>query len=174
MDYKDLMGPDGEESNMGGTSQFIYFARYADIESFSAPAAAPASPFIMKTPFTMKTGKKFFQLYTTVDTSELETGSNGEVDGKSFKPTLKIFYPGASSDAIDFINRVKNDRLILIVTLPDGKMIQMGEQRFVVYANPNFKTTNTSGRGRGTEIELWCFQPNILVYDAAVPLTPAA
>ena len=70
---------------MGGTRQFFHFARHADFDTFAKPAAAPADAddqFVIATPHIMKEGKKFNQMYLTSDTGELESGSNGEIDGK--------------------------------------------------------------------------------------------
>ena len=168
-----MTGPDGTEVNMGGTSQVAFFARVDDIASFSAAAANAANPYVLTVPFIMKPGKKFHTLYITQDTGELDFGSNGEQDGKSFKPVLKAFYPGLSDDALQFTNDGKNDKFVLIVELPDGKMIQLGSARFFITLSPNFKTTTTSGRGRGYELEFMGYTPYIYRYAAAVPLTPA-
>ncbi|RIV20540.1 hypothetical protein DYU11_21075 [Fibrisoma montanum] len=172
LDYKDLLGPEGTEVNMGGVAQICYFARIDDIKTFATPAAAPANQYVLTTPHVMKTGKLFHKLYITQDTGEVDFGSNGEQDGMSFKPTFKAFYPGITDDALQFINDIKNDKLLFIVELPDGKMLQLGSARFFCTVKPNFKTTTTSGRGRGTELEITCFTPYIYVYAAAVPLTP--
>lgn len=173
--YKDYLGPDGTEVNMGGVAQIAYFARVDDVKTWATPsAAAGANPYVLTVPHVMQTGKKFNRVYITQDTGELDFGSNGEQDGKSFKPTFKFFYPGIGDDALQFINDIKNDKLVFIIELPDGKMLQMGSSRFFCTVSPNFKTTTTSGRGRGTEIEVTCFTPYIYVYAAAVPLTPGA
>ncbi|QIP16807.1 hypothetical protein G8759_31280 [Spirosoma aureum] len=174
MTYADLIGPDGTENNMGGTAQFLYFTPWIDIATFAAPAALPAQQSLLTTPHTMKTGKKFQTLYVTIDTSDLEIALNGDIDGISFKPTLKCFYPGFSDGIVDFINKAKNDKFLFLVPLPDGKIVQIGSSRFVAYVKPSPKTDKTTGRGRGTEFEIFCFQPDYLIYNAAVPLTPAA
>ena len=171
--YKDYMGPTGDEVNMGGVAQMAYFARVEDILTFASAANAALNPYVLTMPHIMKPGKKFNRVYSTQDTGEVDFGSNGETDGKSFKPTYKFFYPGITDDTLHFINDVKNDKLLFIVELPDGKMLQLGSSRFFMTVSPNFKTTNTSGRGRGTEFEVMGYQPYIFVYAAAVPLTAA-
>jgi hypothetical protein len=173
-EYKDLLGPDGSENNMGGTSQYIYIASVADILTYASAAQNATNPYVHTQPFVMKPGKKFWTLYTTIYTSEIESGSNGEIDGKSFKPSVKVFYPGLSDDALLVINRLKNDKLVLLVPLADDTIVQVGTAKFHAFANPNFKSTTTSGRGKGTEIEFMSFQPNFLKYAAAIPTTPAA
>ena len=173
--YKDMTGPDGSENNMGGTSSIIYYASVSDILTFSqASAVVGANPFVMTQAFVMKTGKKFYQLYTTIDTSEIDAATNGGIDGKSFKPSFKMHHPGFSDDAILFMNTIKNDKLIMLIPLADGKIFQMGNDRFFCYANPAFKSTKVSGDGRGFDLEFMSWQPNLVTYAAAVPLAPAA
>lgn len=174
MAYKDLTGPDGTEVNMGGVAQVAYLARIDDIATFASAANNATNPYVLTQPHIMKSGTKFIKVYTTLDTGDLEFGSNGELDGKSFKPVFKFFYPGLTDDALQFINDSKNDKFLMIVELPDGKMLQIGSARFFVSLTGNFKTTTTSGRGRGTEFEAMCYTPYIYRYAAAVPLTPAA
>ncbi|RYC69790.1 MULTISPECIES: hypothetical protein [Spirosoma] len=173
IEYKDLLGPNGEENNMGGTEQIVYLIRKSDVKTYPAPAAAPANKYVMNTPYVLNTGKKAMQLYTTEDMSELDLGSNGEADGKSFKPMLKLFYPGIDEDAIQFINDVKNDKVNMLVPLNNGKIIQLGSGKHFMTVSPEMKTGTVSGRGLGTFIEISGFVPNILFYSAAVPLTPA-
>ncbi|OIN59801.1 hypothetical protein [Arsenicibacter rosenii] len=172
--YADMLPPTGEEVNMGGLSERLWFARKVDIQTWSAPAASPASPYILTSAFQMKTGKKFYECYITQDTGDLELQSIGEVDGKSFKPVLKAFYPGLEDAAITFFNQIKNDVIIVIAELPDGKMLQLGNERFSMRVSPNFKTGVNSGRGRGMEFEVTGFIPYIYRYAATVPVTPAS
>lgn len=175
--YKDMLGPDGTENNMGGTQQFFYFSRWSDILTFGAPPTNPADPedaYVINTPHIMKSGTKFQSMYTTVDTGDLESGSNGEIDGKSFKPVFKFFYPGSKKDAVAFANRCKNDKFVVIVPLSDGTKAQIGSQFFCAYFTPNFKSGTTSGRGKGWEFEVMAYQADFMVYAAAVPTTVAA
>jgi hypothetical protein len=172
--YADYLGPDGSEVNMGGTAQICYFAPVDDVLTWGAPAASPANQYVLATAHTMKTGKKFHKAYITLDTGDLEFGENGEMDGRSFKSTFKFFYPGASDDALQLANEIKNDKLIFLVELPDGKVFQLGSSRFFCSVKGNFKTTTTSGRGRGFEFTVECYTPYIYRYAGAIPLTAAA
>lgn len=172
LQYKDLLGPNGTENNMGGTQQFFFFARHAEIASFGVPPANPADAddaYAITTAHTMRAGKFFHTMYCTMDTGDLESGSNGEIDGKSFKPVFKFLYPGTRKDAVSFANRCKNDKFIVIVPLADGTRAQLGSQFFCAYITPNFKSGTTSGRGKGWEFEVTAFQGDFMVYEAAVP-----
>ena len=162
---------------MGGTSERFWFARKVDIATFATTVTSPSTPeakFVLTNPHVMKSGKRFYEAYITQDTGDLEMQSIGEVDGKSFKPVFKGFYPGAEDSALAFFNQIKNDVIIAIIELPDGKMIQLGNERFSMRVSPNFKTGVNSGRGRGTEFEIVGFIPYIYRYAATVPITPAS
>ncbi|GAB3956707.1 hypothetical protein GCM10028805_47410 [Spirosoma harenae] len=175
--YKSLLGPDGTENNMGGTRQFFHFAPWGDILTFGAPAANPSDAddlYNITTAHTMKSGKQFFTMYCTIDTSELESGSIGEIDGKSYNPKFTFFYPGSKKDALRFSNQCKNDKFVVIPVLADGTLVQLGGQYFCAYITGNFKSGKTTGRGKGWEFEVMSYQPDLLYYTAAVPLTPAA
>lgn len=175
--YADLLGPNGEENNMGGTKQIFYFARYDDIATFGAPAAEPATPdlkYVISTAHVMKTGTKFQKMYTTIDTSEIEGALIGEIDGRSHNPILRFFYPGLRAEINQFINDCKNDKFIILVPLPDGTVYQIGEEGFPATIAPTPATGTTTGRGRGTNFEAMSYQPYLYIYDAEVPLTPAS
>jgi hypothetical protein len=177
MTYKDMLGPDGTENNMGGTEQFFFFISHSDVLTFKKPDPADAATddaYVISEAHVCKSGKKFFKMYATIDTTELEMALNGDIDGQSFKPTFKFFHPGSKKELITFINRIKNDKFLVIVPLADGTLIQIGTEKFVAYMKPNFKSEKTSGRGKGAEFEVMAFQPDIYLYDATIPVTPAA
>jgi hypothetical protein len=173
--YADILGPDGTENNMGGTRQFLFFARHDDIATFAAPDPQDAETedqYVIGTAHTLKATKKFAKIYCTVDTSELEAALQGERDGKSNKLTLKFWHPGSKKDIIRFQNNIKNDKTLWIVPLSDGTMIQMGDEFWTCDVSPNFKANKNSG-SKGTEFTVECMMPSILIYEATVPLTPA-
>lgn len=177
MDYPDMLGPDGSENNMGGTELFIFFASHGDIKTFGLPPAAPANPedaYDITTAHVMNTGKKFTKLYVTADTSEVEAALSGEIDGKSFAPLLKFFHPGSSKKLIAMINKSKNDKFVFLIPLADGRIVQLGSAKFPAYMGGSLKTGTISGRGKGAEFEVKAWQPDIVTYSAAIPLTPGA
>lgn len=173
--YKDLIGPDGTENNMGGTQQFSFYSRHADILTFQKPVIGDAGTddeFSIKVPHVMKATKKFLKMYGTLDTTELEAALQGERDGKSNKFTFKFLYPGSKKESIVFQNNAKNDKFVWIVPLSDGTMLQLGSEEWTCDVMPNFKSNKNSG-SKGTEFIVECMMPDILLYEAAVPLTPA-
>lgn len=175
MEYADILGPDGTENNMGGTKQFFFYSPHRDILTIKEPDIADATTvdeFVIKLPHVMKTGKKFLKMYATIDTTELEAALQGETDGTSFKPTFKFWHPGSKKEIIRFLNNAKNDKFMFLVPLSDGTIIQLGATDWVAYVKPNFKSNKNSG-SKGTEFMVECMMPDILIYEAAVPLTPA-
>lgn len=174
--YKDFIGPDGTEQNMGGTRQFLFFARHAAVLTWGAPDIADVATddqYSIKEAHVMKVGEKFYKFYCTLDTSELEAALQGERDGKSVKLSLKMWHPGTKKEIIVFQNNMKNDKSVWIVPLSDGTMIQMGSEHWTCDVMPTLKTNKNSG-SKGTEFVVECMMPSILLYEAVVPLTPAA
>jgi len=175
MNYQDLLGPDGTGNNMGGTQQFLFNGRHANVLTWAKPLVADLltdDQYTIKTSHVMKTAKKMSKMYCTLDTSELEAALQGERDGKSNKLSLKFWHPGSKKQIIVFQNNVKNDKTFWIVPLSDGTMIQMGTEEWTCDVMPTFKTGKNSG-SKGTEFVIECMMPNILIYEAAIPLTPA-
>jgi len=175
--YKNLLGPDGSENNMGGTKQYLSFIRHSEILTWAVPALTPTDPddkYVIATAHTCATGCNFAKLYTTNDTSELEAAMSGQIDGRSVKLTAKFFYPGSKKALIRFINESKSDTFLFLIPLTDGTIIQLGSADFCAYVSQTFKSDKTTGRGKGAEFTVECWMDNIYIYSAAIPYTPAA
>lgn len=176
LNYTDLMAPcPNKGGKMGGTKQYLHYARHDDFETFGVPEEAAngtADQYVIKTAHKLKTGARFYQLYVTMDTSELEYALNGETDGKSFKPQLKFVHPGLYKEVITFMNNSKNDQFIFIVTLTNGMKLQLGVEGLPVTVSPAPKIGKVSGSIRN-EFVVEGYQPDIIIYEAAIPLTPA-
>lgn len=181
MAYKSLMGPDGTENNQGGTKQWLYWASVIQdlLENTGVKMPDPADSatddkYVVKVPHICKSGRMFNKIYTTVDTSELEAAMAGQIDGRSEALKLTFFYPGSKKDLIKFMNESKNDRFLFLVPLSDGTIIQLGSPDQSAYVSHNFKSDKTTGRGKGTTFTVECWMPDIIIYEAAIPLTAAA
>lgn len=176
VNYVDLGEPDGQENNMGGTQQVIYYAPIRDFLSIKTVAAAPTTPeeaVDITTTHTFKTGFCFKKLYCTLDKGTVEIEPQGERDGRSFKVKSKIFYPGAKSDAMGLAALIKNDKLIVVVPLTDGKNIQIGSEALQAEMVPKF-TAATNGSGlRGWEFDIESMAPVPYVYKGTISLVPA-
>jgi len=173
-----MMGPTGAQNNMGGTKQYLYFASVLnDLATIQVPAASPVDPadkYVVATAHVCKSGMKFTQLYTTVDTSELEAAMNGQIDGRSHALKITFFHPGSHKEVIRFMNESKNDRFLFLVPLPDGTIFQLGSPDFSAYVSSDWKSDKTTGRGKGVTFTVEAWMPDVLTYTASIPLTPAA
>lgn len=177
VDYTDMNGPDGTEDNMGGTAQVIYYAPVRDILTIQKPVNNPTTMAALAeitTAHVMKTGKKFTRLYVTMDTGEINDEPTGERDARGIKSTCKIKHPGQTSDILGLVNQAKNDRFIFLIPLADGKVRQLGSDQFYAEFIGKVGTGTNSGGYRGVEGEITAFGPKLLLYTAAIPLTPGA
>jgi hypothetical protein len=175
VDYTDLDGPNGTENNMGGTQQVFYIAPVRDILTIQKPVASPSTLdaiVSITTAHVMKTGKKFTKVYVTMDTGEIEDEPTGDRDARGTKSTFKFRTPGQNAELLGFMSQAKNDRFIVLVPLADGTLRQMGSEQFYAEMMGKVITGKNSSGYRGIEGEITCFGPTLLLYTAAVPLTP--
>ncbi|OFY87855.1 MAG: hypothetical protein A3F72_03000 [Bacteroidetes bacterium RIFCSPLOWO2_12_FULL_35_15] len=174
--YEDLGTPDGQEDNMGGTKQKIFFAPIRDFLAIQVPnpaAVTPGAKVEIATAHTFVVGKCWNQLYCTLDKGSVEFNVQGERDGHSFGQLAKIFHPGAKKEAIGFASLVKNDQMLVLVPLADGTMIQIGSADFYAQFKPKFNSGTNSGGVRGHEFEISSMAPVNYVYTSTVSLVPA-
>ena len=121
--------PNGQ--NMGGTTQKIRYAFYNDVLTFPTKPVAPATldeNGVLTGELTMVTGKCFFDLYCTDDTSELSIEPVGEKDGKSFVFHLSLFHPAIRKTIAGFINAANNENLVFVVTDNNGVNYILGDE----------------------------------------------
>lgn len=181
MNYADLTGPTGQADNMGGTTQLAYYAPIEDFLSIKKIAASPSTPAQLveiSAAHTFKTGKCFKKLYCTMNRGSVESKSQGDIDGKSFKQTGKLFLPGSISAAHGFAAMVKNDNMMILVEMPDSSTngyLQVGTEMFPAKVSPNFTTATNEGGVRGYEFEFEAVTDRNYIYPAAlaITLTPA-
>lgn len=176
IDYVNKGGPDGQENNMGGTKQVIYFAPIRDFDTIQAPAASPtteAGVSEITTAHTFLTGKCFKTLYCTLDMGEMKATPQGERDGRSFKQEATIFLPGASKEAVGFASLIKNDKFIALIPLADGKVMQIGSEDFYAEILPDFDSAKNSSGVRGHKFTISSMGPVNLYYSGTITTTPA-
>lgn len=176
MDYLDVAGPSGTEDNMGGTAQKIYYAPVRDILTIQDTVASPAvlgDLVRVPTAHVMKSGKKFQELYLTMDTGEIEDDPTGDRDARGVKTTLKGKTPGQNATLLGLMSQAKNDRFIVLVPLADGTIRQIGSAQFYAEIIGKVSSSKNSSGYRGIEWTIEAFGPRPIIYDAAVPTTPA-
>lgn len=153
MDITSLVGPNGDENNMGGTTQRAFLAPIRFFTTIAKPVASPttlAERVEIDGPHTLAATKFFKKVYCTMDKGKVDLKPQGDTDGASFKQEGELFYPGNESEAHGFADLVKNDNFIIIIETPDtqdsGKYLQVGTEMFPAKIKPEFTTgTNSSG-----------------------------
>ena len=180
MDFTNIDKNLNNGQNMGGIAQKVYYAAWADVESWPTKPTAPATieeNGTLTGNLVMKTGKQLFEIYITDDTGEFEIEPVGEKDGKSFVEHLRLFNPGLKKKLLGFINWAKNENMVFVVLDNDGQYYLMGDDtRPATYEGaPDGAGTSreTAGR-RGISMEFTYKTANVYTYTGTIPLTPAA
>lgn len=174
INYSNFVGPAGQDDNMGGLTQRVYFAPISDFTLIQKPIANPTT-FAAKSEITVAhtfaATKGFVKMYSTMDKGKFDAKSQGDTDGKSFKPEGEFFYPGSKSDAHGFAAAVKNDNFIILVEMPDSDTnghIQVGSEMFPAKIEPEFTAAQNSSGVRGYTFKFMSVTPTVCVYKAAV------
>ena len=175
--YGNLAAPGGQDENMGGTTQRIYFAPIADFLSIKKPVLSTtfASKSLIATAHTFQVGKYFNIAYCTADKGKLDGKGQGDTDGKSFKQEGEFFYPGSKAEAHGFAATVKNDNFIIEVEMPDSDInghIQVGTEMFPAKIEPEFTSATNSAGVRGYVFKYHAMTPIIHMYTGAITVAP--
>ena len=149
MDFQDIKKNLPNSDNMGGLSQKIWIGKYDDVDTWptepSSPADAAANG-VLTGNLTMKSGTRMFEFYVTDDKGSYNYELVGEMDGKSFKNTLKVSHPGLQAKILGFLNAIKNDNVVIIAIDADGDRWLLGDEN-----RPCTIATGTGGTGDSTE-----------------------
>ncbi len=156
--FANLTWSDGEE-NMGGLQVIGYYALIDDIENFpqlpSNPSTAEEEVTLESTTgFTMKSGKYFYKIYSTLETSEVVDENQGEWDGQSFVNKATIFYPGTKAEALAFAKNVNNSNMVFIFLESDGQRRVIGSEAFPAKCKPSFTTGKATADRKGMTLEI--------------------
>lgn len=132
MELQDIDWADGSD-NTAGIQQNVYYAKLSDIATLPKPIVddstgegALADLVTISSDITMKSGKVFKKLYCTLEAGGLNGEVQGDLDGKSYKNSLKIFHPGSKLEALGFAQYVKNGNMIFLVPEADGQVRILG------------------------------------------------
>ncbi len=156
--FADMTWADGEE-NMGGLQTIGYYALIADIDNFPElpdnPSTAAEEVTLEASPgFTFESGKNFFKLYSTQETSEVVDENQGEVDGQSFVHKATIFFPGNKAEAFAFAKHVNNSNMVFIFLEADGTRRVIGSRAFPAKCKPSFTTGKATADRKGMTMEI--------------------
>ncbi len=107
-----------------------------------------------------------------IDENELKSSLNGQTKRKKTKSQLDIFILGFISKVLGFIEKMKNEDLVFIISLSDGTSILMGN----LLNRANFSgAESTSGKkyedNSGAAISLSCNSP-IYFFSENLIITP--
>lgn len=175
--YAPILGPDGGARNMGGTQQKVFGAPIGWFDTIAELPAAPASLAeyaVIADDHVFETGHNWLEIYCTLDKGEINDEPQGETDGRGFVSKANIFIPGAGKDVFAQANASNNDKWIWLIPMPDGTVRQVGSKDFFAEALFKFGTGTNKGGIRGFMVEIEAVGPDLLVYDGAITLTPAA
>lgn len=149
LDMYDITYASGQD-NTGGMTQKFYFAYAEDIATWptykdKATAATHDELMTYAGNFIMKTGKRFFEGYCTMDTGEVKWDAQGPIDGKSFKHTYELFRPSADAKALAFLDLAKNANLVIIARDKDANWRVVGSEFMSAKLESSAGTTGKSG-----------------------------
>lgn len=183
MKFQDIQKNLRQGENMGGIAQIIYYALHKDVATWPIKPGQCSEPEELEDlgklqgDIVMKPGTKFFELYLTDDTGELEFETVGEKDGKSFVIHLRLFHPGLRAKILGFINATKNENLVFIVPDNNGQFFLMGDAlRPATLEGPDTgagTSKETAGR-RGIGMEFTYKTSNLYEYTGWTPLSGAS
>lgn len=162
----------GVGNKMGGLQQRIFLAEYGTFQTLQEPAA---NTYNIATPHTFASGGGFIELYVIQDTGMLKIDPMGGPDRNSFKATGEFHHPGESDEIINFMNKAKSGRFVLLAPLPgSAELIQIGNKEFQARIAPSYDTGKNSGDGRTSMFKFECFMADIIKYKAAsIPMKGA-
>lgn len=164
--------------NPAGTKTIIYFALHSDVQTFpTLPDGSGAfdANATIDTAFVMKTGKRFWEMYITLETGKIEQKLVGERDGKSYEVMISGNYPDMDPTVVGFLKACANENLAVVVKDQKGRLWAIGYDRDV----PAEVTVGDGTTGekiadrKGVSVTFRGIGDGLYLYDAAVPLSPA-
>lgn len=172
-DYADALAPAAD--NPSGTKQVILYAPLSTFDTIQkeggVAAAALEDVAVISTDHVFKTGGRFYKIEIEVNTGDLNAEYQGAVRGNADKFTLAGLIPNLSADQEGLLRKARNEKHIVLVPLPDGQYIQLGEEDNGAMVKSNFGTGTQEGGGRGNTLAIEAYHYKKL-YTGAIQLTP--
>lgn len=175
IDIIEFPGPGGQDDNMGGLTQRLFYARKADFAIIQTPVATPTTfdaVAEITTTHTFKVGKGFQKMYITQDKGKAKADIQGDMDGHSFKQEAESFLPGSDPLAHGFAAKAKNDQFIVLAEMPDGTLMQIGTEMFPCHCVPSFDTGSNASGARGYSFKWGSMGTVNLIYKGTITLMP--
>jgi hypothetical protein len=166
------------KDNPGGLKTKCYYAPESYFETIKRTKTTnlPGDSVTIDGAHAFKNGKGFLEMYSTLDFSELKLDPVGERDGRSFKGSIPLFYPGNEKEAAEQAAQLKNEPGILLVEEMDGngvRYIQCGSEGLGVELIPGYTSGKPSGGRRGWTFTGEFFAQKQYFYEGAIALKNA-
>lgn len=168
----------GARDNDGGLKIFAFYALLEDILTFPVVPPTPtdlSDSVTITDDFVMKTGKKFWKIESTLETSGLDGSMVGERDGRSAENMLDLQHPGSNKSFIGWLEENKNRNLVLIVEEIGGSFRVIGSPGLPASIE---KATFPSGKkvadAKKIEVTIKSIGRIAPYYEGTIPITPAA
>ena len=164
--------------NIAGLKTKVYWALHSDVQTFP-PVPDNSGAFdvnaTIDTAYVMKTGKRFWELYITQEKGKAEFKLVGERDGKSFETILSGNYPDLDATVMGFLRATANENIAIIWPDAKGRLWTHGYDPDlpVEVTTADGTTGEKTSDGKGLMISFRGIGDIAMLYDAAVPLTPA-
>ncbi len=130
LDFEDINGTAGQD-NTAGIQQNIYLIDFNDVDDHPTfpkidGALTLAELATVSTDIVLKLLRKAFKLQCTLEKGSANSESQGEMDGMSFKNSLKFQIPGNKANADGFARYAKNGSFYLLYFELDGQARILG------------------------------------------------
>lgn len=164
------------KDNPGGIKTKCYYAPESWFTTIQKPTNAGTTPgdsVTIATAHVFEAGKGWIEMYSTLDFSELKLDPVGERDGRLFKGTIPLFFPGNDPAAAELAAQLKNEPGILLVEELDGngtRYIQCGSEGLGVELIPAYTSGKVSGTRRGWTFTGEFYSMRQYFYEAAIAL----
>lgn len=175
-DFTDILWADSQD-NPGGTQTKLFYIPLAEIANYPKLPQAPSdlSDLVgFRDPIVPLPGKKFHELYVTMDTAEVKSDSVGDIDGKSYKISVDFYHPGSNGKALGFKRKVNNSNMVFLVPEVDGTVKVIGSPQF-----PAKVSTGDHTSGKATEdrrgLNMMLTSKGVtpaIIYDNHIQATP--
>ena len=175
--YKKLVPAFGTAyNNMGGTLSLAHWSPVGDFLVLQPLPPSPTNPedaYEIVTAHTFKTGFCFLEIYTSHTKGQSVWEPVGEEDGGGWKATATLFIPGDGKEMTFMANRIRSDWGIFLIPDADGTINQIGTAKHKPFVKMGKDTGLISGGGKGYTMTIECYQPDKVLYKAAVTIVPA-
>jgi hypothetical protein len=179
LEYDDLAGPGGFDELISGGSKRCFLFRVEDLETeqtpeaLSAAATSPAALATIADAHVFKTGKRMFEMYATENTQTLKTTVVGGKDSYGLKMEGEFFVPGVDATTLGIGVMSKNDKLIWLMELNNGKFLQIGSSRWPARLTFEFSAGEPESGGLGVTFKIAAFGTTVAIYEAEPQTIPA-